>query len=58
MEIIAQGATLTQKINGIVFSAVTDRDTEMSRKSGFIALQDHGKNCQVAFRKIRLKIQP
>jgi hypothetical protein len=27
----------------------------MSRAKGFIALQDHGKGCSVAFRNIRLK---
>lgn len=54
MEIIAKGDTLIQKINGVVFATLTDKDTEMSRKKGFIALQDHGKGCIVAFRKIEL----
>ncbi len=58
MEIVARGDTLVQKINGVVFSTVVDRDSEMSRKSGFIALQDHGKGCVVAFRKIQLKKLP
>lgn len=58
MEIVARGDTLVQKINGVVFSTVTDRDSEMSRKSGFIALQDHGKGCVAAFRNIRLKKLP
>lgn len=58
MEIIAKGDTLIQKINGVVFSTVVDHDTKMSRKSGFIALQDHGKGCQVAFRNIRIKTIP
>ena len=55
MEIIAVGDTLVQKVNGTVFCIVVDHDVTMSRKSGFIALQDHGKNCVVAFRNIRLK---
>ena len=55
MEIIAEGNTLTQKINGVVFSKVSDDDTRMSRRKGFIALQDHGKGCLVAFRNIRIK---
>jgi putative heme-binding domain-containing protein len=55
MEIIARGNTLTQKINGVVFSKVTDDDSRMSRRKGVIALQDHGKGCQVAFRNIRIK---
>lgn len=54
MEIIAKGNTLVQKINGIVFSMVTDLDEEMSIRSGVLALQDHGKGCTVAFRKLRL----
>lgn len=56
MEIVAKGDTLTQKINGVVFSTVIDRDSEMSRDRGFIALQDHGKGCTVAFRNLRIKI--
>ena len=41
--------------NGIEFAKLTDDDSEMSRRKGFIALQDHGKGCQVAFRNIQLK---
>jgi hypothetical protein len=55
MEIIAQGDMLTQKINGIVFSVLTDHDSGMKRSKGFIAFQDHGKGCTVAFRNIRIK---
>jgi putative heme-binding domain-containing protein len=55
MEIIAEGNTLTQKINGVVFSKVSDDDKRMSRRKGVIALQDHGKGCLVAFRNIRIK---
>ena len=55
LEIIAEGNTIVQKINGVVFSKVIDDDVKMSRKKGFIALQDHGKGCVVGFRKIRLK---
>ena len=56
MEIIAKGDTLVQKINGIVFSMVTDQDEEMSTKSGVLALQDHGKGCVVAFRNLRIQL--
>lgn len=56
MTLIAKGPKLIQKINGIVFATVTDHDTEMSRKKGWIALQDHGHNCIVAFRNIRLAV--
>jgi len=55
LEIIAEGNTLIQKINGVVFSQVSDDDKRMSRRKGVIALQDHGKGCQVAFRNIRIK---
>ena len=55
MEIVAKGNTLIQKINGIVFATVTDKDREMSQTKGVLALQDHGKGCTVAFRNIRLK---
>lgn len=57
MEIIAKGPTLTQKINGIVFTTITDNDTDMSRRQGWIALQDHGKGCAVAFRNLRIKTE-
>jgi N-sulfoglucosamine sulfohydrolase len=55
MEIIAEGNTLTQKINGVVFSKVVDDDKRMARSKGVIALQDHGKGCQVAFKDIQIK---
>jgi len=55
MEIIADGNTLTQKINGVVFAKVSDDDRRMSRSKGVIAMQDHGKGCKVAFRNIRIK---
>jgi len=58
MEIIALGDTLVQKVNGVLFSIVVDQDVKMSRKKGFIALQDHGKHCIVAFRNIRMKKLP
>ncbi len=55
MEITAAGDTITQRINGEVFAILVDRDSEESRRQGLIALQDHGKGCQVAFRNVRLK---
>ena len=55
MEIIAKGDRIIQKINGVHFATVFDHDAEMSRTKGFIAFQDHGKGCIVAFRNIRLK---
>lgn len=58
MEIIAQGPRIVHKVNGVMFATVIDRDSEMSRSKGFIALQDHGKGCIVAFRNLRLKKLP
>ena len=54
MEIRAKGDTV-QSINGVHYATLVDRDKEMSRAQGFIALQDHGKGCKVAFRNIQLK---
>lgn len=56
MEVLVKGETLVQKINGIVFSTLIDKDPEMSRKKGFIALQDHGKGCDVSFRNLKIKL--
>ena len=56
MEIEARGQVLIQRINGVDFAKLTDKDSEMSRSKGLIALQDHGKGCKVAFRKLELKI--
>jgi len=58
LEIIAHGPRLVQKINGVVFAELVDEDPEMSRRIGWIALQDHGKGCLVAFRKIELRMNP
>jgi hypothetical protein len=58
MEIVAKGDTLVQKINGVVFATLIDRDSEMSRTKGFVAFQDHGKGCTVAFRNVRIKQMP
>ncbi|MEM7696898.1 MAG: DUF1080 domain-containing protein [Verrucomicrobiota bacterium] len=56
LRIEVKGEALTQSINGVKFATLIDQDEEMSRRSGLIALQDHGKGCQVAFRNIRLQI--
>jgi hypothetical protein len=55
MEVIAKGNQIIQNINGVHFATAIDHDEEMSRSKGFIAFQDHGKGCTVAFRNIRLK---
>ena len=56
LEIEAQGNVLIQRINCVEFSKLTDDDSELSRRKGWIALQDHGKGCKVAFRNIQLKL--
>ena len=58
MEIAANGDQLVQKINGVHFATLIDRDAEMSRAKGLIAFQDHGKGCTVAFRNVRLREAP
>ena len=55
MEIIASGDMVIQKINGVHFATLIDQDSEMSRSKGWIAFQDHGKGCTVAFRNIRIR---
>ncbi|MEO0415026.1 MAG: DUF1080 domain-containing protein, partial [Verrucomicrobiota bacterium] len=55
LEITAVGNTLIQRINGKVFAVLVDRDQELRTDKGWLALQDHGKGCQVAFRNIRVR---
>ncbi len=55
LRIIAKGSSLTQIINGKVFSILTDEDKKYAMQKGLIALQDHGKGTVAAFRNIRLK---
>jgi len=55
LEIEARGNVLIQRINCVEFSKLIDDDSELSRRKGWIALQDHGKGCKVAFRNIQLK---
>lgn len=42
MHIIAKGNVLTQKINGVTMSIVTDNDKDSARDKGLIAVQLHG----------------
>jgi hypothetical protein len=42
MHITAKGNVLTQKINGVTMSVVTDNDKENARDKGLIAVQLHG----------------
>ena len=54
--VLAQGPTMVQKINGVVFSQLTDHDENYSTSKGWIALQDHGKGTKVEFKNIRIRI--
>ncbi len=54
--VIAKGPTLIQKINGVVFSQLTDHDEKYSTAKGWIAFQDHGKGTKVEFKNIRIRI--
>ena len=54
--VIAKGPTVIQKINGVVFSQLTDHDEKYSISKGWIAFQDHGKGTNVEFKNIRIRI--
>lgn len=54
MEIRVQGNLLSQSVNGVLLSQLVDRERAFRTRQGVIALQDHGKGCQVAFRNLRL----
>ena len=54
--VIAKGPVVIQKINGVVFSQVTDLDAKYSTSKGFIAFQDHGKGTRVEFKDVRIRI--
>ena len=54
--VIAKGPTVIQKINGVVFSPLTDHDEKYSTSKGWIAFQDHGKGTNVEFKNIRIRI--
>lgn len=56
--VIGKGIQLVQIINGTVFSILEDEDRTRSRRSGVIALQDHGNKCVAEFKDIRLKQLP
>ncbi|MHC4994343.1 MAG: 3-keto-disaccharide hydrolase [Planctomycetota bacterium] len=54
MTIIADGPRLVQKVNGHVYSDLTDLEHMYAMPAGLIALQDHGKTV-AAFKDIRIK---
>ena len=56
MTVIAKGPRLIQKINSVVFADLTDEQVRFASRNGIIALQDHGKGADVAFKDIRIKV--
>jgi len=55
-EITADGFTFTNKINGHLMSVLFDKDEQMRRKSGIIAIQAHvGPPMKVEIRNLRIK---
>jgi hypothetical protein len=52
--IIARGPRLIQKINGVVFSDLTDDYAKGAWRRGVVALQNSGR-CDAEFRDIRLR---
>jgi len=54
--VIGEGNRLVQIINGVVLAELIDEDRTRSKRSGVIALQDHGNGCLVQYRDIRLKV--
>jgi hypothetical protein len=58
-EITAIGTKIVLRINGELMCEVDDRDKEMGRAKGLIALQMHpGPPMKVQFREMRIKILP
>jgi iduronate 2-sulfatase len=55
MTLIGRGPTLIQSVNGVVLAELTDEERALSRRSGLLAFQDHGKGTLAAFKDIRIK---
>jgi len=56
-EVSAIGPKITLRINGQLMCEVEDRDKEMARKDGYIAVQMHpGPPMKVQFKDLRIKI--
>jgi hypothetical protein len=53
--VVAKGARLVQKINGVVFADLTDEDAQYATPAGVVAFQDHGRGTIVGFKDIWLK---
>jgi len=56
-EIIARGNRLTLRLNGQLMCEVEDRDPQLARRKGIIALQMHqGPPMRVEFKDLRIKV--
>lgn len=57
-EIIAQGHTLTQMVNGHVISILVDDDPTYFATKGVIGMEIEGQNVKISYRDIQLKVLP
>lgn len=55
LTVIGQGQRLIQKVNGVVLAYLVDNERGMSRRSGLLAFQDHGKGTVAEFKDVRVK---
>ena len=55
LTVIARGPRLQQFVNGVLLADLHDDERGLSRRSGLLAFQDHGKGTVVAFKDIRIK---
>ena len=53
--IIAKGPRITQYVNGVLLSDLTDLEVGMSMSEGILALQNHGKGTVAEFKDIRIR---
>ena len=53
--VICRGPRVIQKINNVVFSDLTDHHEGYANRKGVIAMQDHGKGTNVAFKDIEIR---
>lgn len=57
-EIIADGSTVTQMVNGHVTSIVVDNDPGKSASRGVIGMEIEGQNVTISYRDVQLKTLP
>lgn len=57
-EIVAQGHTLIQMVNGHVISILVDNDPKYFASKGVIGMEIEGQNMKISYRDIQLKVLP